>query len=299
MQPIDDVVLNFSPNAVVVMNIILGIVMFGVALDMKATDFDNIRKFPRSVGIGLLSQFLFLPAFTFLLILILDPIPSMAMGMLLVAACPGGNISNFLTHFAKGNTALSVCMSAISTLCAIFMTPLNFTFWGSYHPEVSKILKQISISPLDMATTILCILGLPLVAGLFIAEKRPHLASRLKDPMKKFSLVVFIGFVFLALVANWNSFIHYIGWVFVIVLLHNSTALATGYLGATFLNLPNKDRKAITIEVGIQNSALGLTIIFTFFQKLGGMAIVACWWGIWHIIAGLSIAYYWSRKEDA
>ena len=299
MQPIDDVVLNFSPGAVLAMNIILGIVMFGVALDMKAADFDNIRKFPRSVGIGLLSQFLFLPAFTFLLILVLDPIPSMAMGMLLVAACPGGNISNFLTHFAKGNTALSVCMSAISTLCAIFMTPLNFAFWGSYHPEVSKILKQISISPLDMATTILCILGLPLMAGLFIAEKYPRVASQLKEPMKKFSLVVFIGFVFVALVANWSSFVQYISWVFIIVLLHNSTALATGYLGATFLNLPHKDRKAITIEVGIQNSALGLTIIFTFFQQLGGMAIVACWWGIWHIIAGLSIAYYWSRKENA
>ncbi|WP_372366960.1 bile acid:sodium symporter family protein [Candidatus Uabimicrobium sp. HlEnr_7] len=297
MQPIDHVVLNFSPNAVLAMNIILGIVMFGVALDMKVTDFDNIRKFPRSVGVGLVAQFLLLPAFTFLLILALDPIPSMAMGMLLVAACPGGNISNFLTHFAKGNTALSVCMSAISTLFAIFMTPFNFAFWGSYHPEVAKILQEISISPLDMAITILCILGIPLVLGLFISGKYPRVSARLKQPMKIFSIVIFITFVLLAMVANWSAFIEYISWVFVLVLLHNAVALTTGYCGATLLGVPNKDRKAITIEVGIQNSALGLTIIFTFFQKLGGMAIIACWWGIWHIIAGLSLAYFWARKE--
>lgn len=297
MPPIDSVSLNFSPLAIIAMNVILGIVMFGVALDMKISDFLNVRRFPRSITIGLIAQFFLLPAFTFLLIKILNPLPSMAMGMILIASCPGGNISNFLTHLAKGNTALSVCMSAVSTLGAIFMTPLNFAFWGSFHPEVSKILRDISISPLDIGLTILMILGIPLALGLFISHKHPIVARRTKKSMSYFSIIVFASFVFIALLSNWNAFSEHIGSVFFIVLIHNAVALGIGYCSATLLRIDRNDKKAVTIEVGIQNSALGLTLIFTFFQGLGGMAIIACWWGIWHIIAGLTISFFWSRDK--
>ncbi|MCB0292513.1 MAG: bile acid:sodium symporter, partial [Calditrichaeota bacterium] len=114
-MPIDEIALNFSPAGLLVMNIVLGIVMFGIALDMKLGDFKLIVNLPRSMLIGLLGQFLLLPALTFMLVYLLRPAPSMALGMILVAACPGGNISNFFTHLARGNTALSVCMSAVST----------------------------------------------------------------------------------------------------------------------------------------------------------------------------------------
>jgi BASS family bile acid:Na+ symporter len=116
--------------------------MFGVALDLKVSDFKAVLVMPKPVLIGLAGQFLLLPAFTFLLVLAIKPAPSIALGMMLVAACPGGNISNFLTHYARGNTALSITMTAMSTAVAIVMTPLNLSLWGGLNPETAKILKD-------------------------------------------------------------------------------------------------------------------------------------------------------------
>ena len=129
-----------------------------------------------------------------------------------------------------------------------------------------------------------------------LAARRPDLAQRLRKPFKIGSLVAFGGFVAAALGANWTYFLHYIGLVAVVVFLHNATALALGYGMARLARLPRYDARAISIEVGIQNSGLGLTLIFTFFGGLGGMAIVAAWWGVWHIVAGLSLAWVWSRR---
>ena len=141
MQGIDLVRLNFNPQSLWALNAIIGLVMFGVALDLKAADFRDVLVMPKPVLIGLAAQFLLLPAFTFVLVLLIRPAPSIALGMILVAACPGGNISNFLTHYARGNTALSITMTAVSTAVAIVMTPFNLSFWGGLHPEASKILN--------------------------------------------------------------------------------------------------------------------------------------------------------------
>ena len=139
---IDDVRLNFSAENVIILNLSLGFIMFGVALQLRVTNFIQVFKFPKSVLAGFLSQFLALPLFTFLLILVLKPSPSIALGMILVASCPGGNISNFMTSFAKGNTALSVCMTAIASILAVFMTPLNLSIWGNLYQPTSEIIKS-------------------------------------------------------------------------------------------------------------------------------------------------------------
>ena len=121
--------------------------MFGIALEIAVADFKAIIKQPKLVLTGVASQFLVLPAITFLLVWFLEPFASIALGMFMVAACPGGNISNFITHLAKGNTALSVTLTAIATLLAIVMTPLNLSFWGALYEPTNEILKAVSIAP--------------------------------------------------------------------------------------------------------------------------------------------------------
>lgn len=296
MNEIDLVRLNFNPQSLWALNAVIGLVMFGVALDLKTSDFKAVLIQPRPVLIGLAGQFILLPAFTFLLVLAIRPAPSIALGMMLVAACPGGNISNFLTHYAKGNTALSITMTAISTAVAIIMTPLNLSLWGGLHPAASRILKVVALDPLEMLLAVFLLLGLPMVLGMLTSHFWPRAAARAQRPMKFFSIGVFGLFVIGALAANWRYFLDYVGFVVIAVFLHNGLALVTGYFAAKFAGLPERDRRAVSIEVGIQNSALGLILIFNFFDGLGGMAIVTAWWGIWHIISGLTVATYWSRR---
>ena len=159
MEGIDLVRLNFSSTGLQVMNIILGLIVFGVALNMQLTDFKEVARNPKAAAIGLTSQFFIFPALTYLLVLILQPIPSIALGMILIASCPGGNLSNFLTHYARGNAALSVSMSAISTAAATVMTPLNMAFWGGLYVSNSQDLDPVncllytSPSPRDLSTS--------------------------------------------------------------------------------------------------------------------------------------------------
>lgn len=296
MSEIDAVRLNFNPQSLAILNVILGLVMFGVALDLKLSDFRGVLALPRATLIGMLGQFVLLPAFTFLLVLAIQPAPSIALGMILVAACPGGNVSNFLTHYARGNTPLSVTMTALSTLAAIVMTPFNLSFWGGLHPAASKILRDVSLNPFEMVVAVLLLLGVPMALGLLVSHRLPQLAERVRKPMRWFSLGVFGLFVIGALAANWRYFLDYVGFVVFAVFLHNALALLTGYWAARFAGLPERDRRAVSIEVGIQNSGLGLILIFNFFDGLGGMAIVTAWWGVWHLISGLAVGTFWSRR---
>lgn len=296
MTPIDQVQLNFNPASLLLLNVLIGLIMFGVALDIRVDDFRRVLRDPRGPLIGLGAQFLLLPAFTFLLVGLLDPAPSLALGMILVAACPGGNFSNFLAHYAKANAAMSVSMTAISTALAVVATPFNLAFWGARNPDTAAILTRVSLDPVDLLVTILLILGVPLAAGMAVARFRPALAERLRRPMRIFSLAAFGLFIVGALAANWQYFLAYVGAVAALVAVQNAVALAVGYWTARGLRTPLYDARAISIEVGIQNSALALVLIFTFFDGLGGMAIIAAWWGVWHLISGLTVATWWARR---
>ena len=293
---IDQVRLNFNPQGLLVINAAIGLMMFGVALDMKTEDFKRVLVAPKAPAIGLIAQFVLLPAFTFLLTLLIRPHPSMALGMILVAACPGGNLSNIMTYLARGNCAVSVSMTAVSTAAAVIMTPLNLALWGSLNPDTAKILRQVSLSPVDVFVTIFIILGIPLAAGLIIGKLFPRIAERFRRPFRIFSLIFFIAIVILALAANWNYFLTYVGLVVFAVFVHNALALNIGYWSARLARLGEADCRAVSIEVGIQNSGLGLVLVFDFFGGLGGMAILVAWWGIWHIIAGLTAAFIFSRR---
>jgi BASS family bile acid:Na+ symporter len=299
LQVLDEVRLNFSPSGLMILNISLAFIMFGVALEINVGNFKQILRHPKSAIVGFFSQFLMLPALTFLLILMIQPTPSVALGMLLVAACPGGNISNFISHLARGNTALSVTLTGFATIGSIFLTPLNFAFWGGLYEKASNLIMPIEIDPWHMLRTVVILLGIPMVLGILFARKFPGITAKITRPIKILSIFIFAGFVVVAFSNNFTYFLKYIHLIFLIVLAHNGLALLAGFSVGSIFKLPRVDRRSITIETGIQNSGLALVLIFNpnLFGGLGGMAFIAAWWGIWHIIAGMIIAALWSGKS--
>ncbi|WP_394970625.1 bile acid:sodium symporter family protein [uncultured Croceitalea sp.] len=293
---IDNVHINFDSNTLWALNLALAFIMFGIALEISLNDFKTLFKKPKIVLTGVFSQFLLLPIVTFLLVITIKPLPSIALGMFMVAACPGGNISNFITHLSKGNAALSVTLTAIATLLAIVMTPLNLHFWGSLYGPTELLLKEVAISPFEMIKLVAFLLGLPLFLGMWLNYIKPKLAIQLSRFFKIGSLLFFIVLVFLALYKNLDIFLEYIIYVFWIVLLHNLLAFLTGFSLAKAMRFSKENIRSITIETGIQNSGLGLLLIFTFFDGLGGMALLTAFWGIWHLISGLVLASFWGYK---
>lgn len=296
IEALDSSKLNFDQNSLLLLNISLAIIMFGVALDLKTGDFKYIFDNPKSFVVGLFSQFLFLPMLTLFLVHTIQPPASVALGMFLVAACPGGNVSNFMTHLAKGNTALSVSLTAFSTSFSVVLTPFNFSLWAGFYEPAAILLREISLSYFDIFQTVALILGVPLILGMLINHNYPNWSKKATKVLKPLSILIFAGFVVIAFIGNYSLFIKFIGLIFLWVLAHNFIALFSGFGLGLIFGLPLSDRKTLTIETGIQNSGLALVLIFTYFEGLGGMAIIAAWWGIWHILSGMSIAMLWKNS---
>jgi len=241
-----------------------------------------------------LAQFVVMPAMTYLVVVSLDLSAGVAMGMILVASCPGGNISNFISSMAGGNTALSVSLTAIATLAAVVLTPLNFALWGGIYTGRAD-LPPLEIDAWEMFQSVFILLGIPLLLGMAFNHRFPDLTRRFIRPVKRLSIVIFMGFVVVAFANNFDYFLKYIKYIMLIVLIHNGVALFAGYLTSSVARVYKRDRRTITIETGIQNSGLGLVLIFSLFDGQGGMAFIAAWWGIWHIISGLGVAYLWNK----
>jgi BASS family bile acid:Na+ symporter len=190
----------------------------------------------------------------------------------------------------------------------MFMTPLNFTLWGklylSYYTasDAGSYLAPIEIELAQVVQTVVILLGIPVLAGLLFNQYLPKITQKITQPIRKISVIIFITYVIILLSANFYYFIRYIHLIFIIVLIHNELALATGFSMASALGLSRVDRRSVTIETGIQNSGLALVLIFNpkIFPPelhLGGMAYIAAWWGVWHIVSGLILSSLWSRKS--
>jgi len=298
---IDDVRLNFSPEGLLFMNITLAFIMFGVALEIKIDNFKKLLYNPKSAIIGVISQVLILPSLTFLLIIAIKPPASIAMGMILIAACPGGNISNFISSLAKGNVALSVSLTAFATLSATIITPANFAFWGGmyvrYYERVNHLNIPIEIDFLQMFQTVFLLLGLPLILGVWFSNKYPEITKRILKTVKISSVIVYLIFIVGALYANWKYIPVYVLPIAIITVFFNAQTLLTGFTIALFARVSRRDRRTISIETGIQNSGLALVLIFNpkLFDANGGMAFMAAWWGIWQMISGIGLALILSR----
>ena len=314
MNMLDNLDVHMGGNGgMIALNIVLAIVMFGVALGIKPKTFIDILKSPRSVIIGIVCQLLLLPALTFLLTITFKNwlSPMISLGMILVASCPGGNISNFITSLSRGNTELSVSLTAFNTAACVFTTPLNFAFWGNMYINFAgkrdMVLPELQIPLSDVFVTIVVILGIPLILGILCSQYLPKLAISLKKPMQYLSIAFFIAMVLIAFGGNFGVFIKCIRYIFLVVLVHNLLALGIGFGTSTLLKTPYKDRRTITIETGIQNSGLGLALLLNphifnpeIWANNGGMLIITAWWGVWHIVSGLTLAWLWrvrGRKE--
>jgi bile acid:Na+ symporter, BASS family len=301
LSQIDDIRLNFSAGGLLYMNVTLACIMFGVALDIRVEQFRNILSNPRSAFLGIASQFILLPALTFLLVMLLKPPASIAMGMILIAACPGGNISNFISSLAKANVALSVSLTAFATLSATLLTPLNFAIWGGlyvkYQTAASSFNIPIRIDFLEMAKVVFILLGIPLVSGMLFAWKFPLTTAKILKPAKFISLFLYGTFIVGALWANMEYIPGFVLPIGVIVLFLNLQTLFTGYIVGTVAGVSRADRRTLSIETGIQNSGLALVLVFNpmLFNANGGMAFMAAWWGIWQMVTGIGLAVILAR----
>ena len=297
------------------LNIVLALVMFGVALGIKPSTFVDIIKNPKSIITGIICQLILLPALTLCLIMAFGHwiSPMIALGMLLVASCPGGNISNFITSLSKGNTELSVSLTAFNTAACVITTPLNFAFWGKMYLNFAGnhgigVLPELQIPLGEIFQSIFIILGIPLVLGILCGQYLPKVTKILRKPLQYLSIAVFIAMVFIIFTGNLDVFMACIKYIFLVVLIHNLLALGIGFGTSTILKLPYKDRRTLTIETGIQNSGLGLILLLNpnifpetgAWANNGGMLVITAWWGVWHIISGLTLAFLWrvrGRKE--
>jgi len=296
-ENLDSLKINFDSEGLWVLNITLAIIMFGVALGITMDDFKRLFKNPKILLSGIISQFFLLPLVTFIFIKIINPMPSIALGMMMVAACPGGNISNFMTQLAKGNSALSVSLTAFATLVSLVMTPFNLHFWGNMYAPTSQILQTVELDPMKLVKLVTLILGAPLIVGMIIRKNKPQLADKLMKFLKPISLFIFILFIVIAFYDNLAIFTNYIHYVLIIVIAHNLLAYLTGFYFAKSMKLSYQNQKTLAIETGIQNAGLGLLLVFSFFNGLGGMALLIAFWAIWDIFSGLALATYWSKQK--
>jgi BASS family bile acid:Na+ symporter len=295
---IDDIKINFDSEGLWILNIAIAVIMFGVALGIRIDDFSRLFKNPKIVFVGVLSQFILLPAVTFFAILIIEPHPSFALGMMMIAACPGGNVSNFFSKMAGGNAALSVSLTAFATLICIFMTPFNLQFWGSMYEPTNEILKTVELNWVDLLKLVSLILGIPLILGMAIKHYHSEIAIKIEKILKPLSMTVFIVLIFVAFSQNLDVFVSYIHHVLFLVIFHNIFAFILGFYTAKSFGLKQQDCKTISMETGIQNGGLGLLLIFGFFDGLGGMALLAAFWGIWDVFSGMALATFWGRKKN-
>lgn len=278
-----------------ILALVLALMMFAVALHLRVADFALVARMPRAIAAGLIPQFILLPVATWALTMMLDLPANIELAMLLVAACPGGNVSNVVTHFAKGNAALSVTLTAIASAAAVVMLPLNFAWTAAANPETAKLLVALAVDQQLLWLNLMAMLGLPMVLGLWLGAKRPHIADRLKKPLARLALAMLFVFVVAGLVGQRQLLTLALLPTFALVVAHNLLGLGVGWLSARGFRVGWAERRTITIEVGMQNSALALAVIASQFQNDLGMVVIASLWGVWHIVSGLILAAVWRR----
>ena len=295
MHDIDQHSFEFNPDQLFVLNICLAFLMFAVALDIKLSDFKRVLTNPKAAMVGLTSQLLLLPLLTVALVYVFRPATSIALGMMMISACPGGNVSNYAVHLAKGNTALSILMTSITTVCAIVITPFAFGMWSKLLP-IDNSGISIIVEPRQMIQTIFLLIFVPLIIGMLCNHYVPRFTDKINKPVKTLAMIIFVSFAVVAIYSKFDDLRTYVHMVFLIVLVHNALALMMGYGFARLNKLGEYTARAVSIETGIQNTGLGLILIFNFFNGLGGLALIVAWWGIWHLISGFLLATYWGKK---
>lgn len=277
----------FNQNSEWGLYLALGFIMFGVSLGITKANFLSALKKPKFLVLGLFSQWVLLPFVTWLLILATKPTPGIACGMFLLAAVPGGNVSNFISKLAGGNVSLSIILTSVSTGLSFFLTPLIFGFWSSLFPPVLQFKKSFAPEPAEVMKTLLFLSVLPVSLGILVSTLKPSLAKKIDKPINILSGAFFLVFLAVAILQNLKAFSTQAQKVFFHVLLMNGSAFAVGWLTGKLAGGKPPEVKAISIETGIQNAGLALVLILQFFDRDAEAALAAALWGVWHIISGM------------
>ena len=280
-----------------VLSLVLATMVFSVALELQLDDFLRVARSPKAVIVGLVPQFILLPVGTWAATLVLDLPPNVEAAMILVAACPGGSLSNVVTHFGRGNTALSVSISAVASLIALFATPFNFSWMVATNPATAGWLQTLNIDPSDIWISLFALLALPLALGLTLTRRLPDFSARIRKPLGNFSLIALLAFIVLGLIKERQLLTLGLLPTLGLVVAHNAVGLLMGWVSSGVMDLTTADRRAVTIEGGMQNAGLALGIIAVQFNADLGMVIIASLWGIWHIVSGMSLALLWRRVD--
>ena len=292
----DALPLKFDPSGLVVLNAVIAVMILGASLELRVEDLRRVIARPRGVVAGFAAQALLTPALTCLLTYVFRVDPALSLGMMLVAACPSGALSNVLTWRARGNVALSVGLTTLSSLAATVLTPLNFALYGWLNPRTRALLQEVSLPVGGMLLQIVLVLGVPVLLGMLVGARLPSLAARAERPLRRLSFAILVLFIAGAFWENRGLFVERFTSFFWLVVLQNAMALGIGVAMARLARLDEADTRALTIEVGIHNSGLGLAILFTFFPTAGSMMLITAFWGVWHLVSGLALSGWWARR---
>ena len=270
-------------------NPLLGVIMFGMGLTLKAEDFRVVFSRPKDVLVGCLAQFTVMPLLAFLLTRFFRLEPALAIGVILVGCCPGGTASNVITYLAKGDLALSVGMTAVSTLLAPILTPLLVWLLAG---------ETVDVDVIGMLLSILWVVILPIVLGLLVKRFWPRTTERASGYLPALSSLAICVIVLIVIAANAHKLLDG-GWVvLVVVVLHNVCGLAAGYLIGALLHLSTAKRRAISVEVGMQNSGLASSLATLHFAAYPLATIPGALFSVWHNISGAVVARIYARKPN-
>ena len=268
----------------------LGIIMFGMGMTMTAADFKGVMQSPKAVLIGVAAQFMVMPGLAYALCKIFALAPEIAVGVILVGCCPGGTASNVITYMAKGNTALSVACTSVSTLIAPLLTPAVFYLLAS---------QWIEINALSMLASILQVVLFPVALGLIARSLFRRQVEAYIQAMPLISVAAIVAIV-AAIIGGSKSQILQSGLLILgIVMLHNGLGYLLGFWASRLFKLPYADCKAVAIEVGMQNSGLGVALAAAHFAASPLTALPSAIFSLWHNISGPALASYWAGRAEA
>ena len=266
---------------------LLGIVMFGMGITLTFNDFSEVVKHPKSVIVGVVGQFVIMPAIAFALAKLFVLPTDLAIGVILVGACPGGTSSNVMTYLAKGNTALSVACTTISTLLAPLLTPIIFYVLAS---------QWIDIDASAMFASVLKMVLFPIFLGLVIRALFKKQMAQISQTMPLVSVIAIVLILAAVVAGSKDKIIDSGLLIFGIVVLHNCLGYLVGFIAAKALRLNNYDSKAIAIEVGMQNSGLGAALATAHFNPIA--AVPSAVFSFWHNVSGPILANYFSTLKN-
>ena len=273
-----------------VINYLLGVVMFGMGLTLNLQDFKIVFSRPRDVIIGCLAQFTVMPLLAWGLSRLFSLDEALALGVILVGCCPGGTASNVITYLAKGDLALSVGMTGVSTLLAPFLTPLlTWALAG----------KSVNVDVVGMLLSILWVVILPIAIGLIVKWIWPKFTEKATDYLPAFSSIAIALIVAIIISANADKLLAGGLLIIVVVMLHNICGLGLGYLLGCLLGLSVSKKRAISIEVGMQNSGLASSLATIHFAAYPLATIPGAIFSVWHNLSGAAVAYLYRRFRQS